>query len=78
MRRAELPAELRPIARWVRFGGYPISIFGWTIRTKGTQFCYGHPVQAWLKENGFTYVGGKWCLVNWEETPENTSEHEPT
>lgn len=57
----EFPDALKPLAKIKPVSGVGEStVYGWVLRTKGTQVVYGHPGITWLRERGFAYSGGKW------------------
>lgn len=78
IRRSDMPEALRSLARWVHiFGaGGDVAdlstgvlvpsprVYGWVVRTRGSDVVYGHPAIPWMRKNGFTFSGGKWRYVS--------------
>lgn len=57
----DFPEALRPLAKVKPIsGGGEHTVYGWVLRTKGTDVVHGHSAIKWLRDRDFTYCGGKW------------------
>jgi hypothetical protein len=65
--RADMPPAVAQAAQWIKWSGNPPfapNLYGWSVRTRGTQMTHGSFEQSWLKAAGFKHHGGGWGYMD--------------